>query len=542
MGTSNALTRSPAVAAGLLMLFAFLGLPILYFFLRVVMDTSLRALVSMAADILTRGETGRVVAFTVGQAALTGVISLAVALPGAYLLSHYRFPLRRLLYSLSLLPFVLPSIIVVICMISFYGRNGLLNRIIPADLNLVYNFGGIVLAHVFYNFSLALRIIADGWAGIDRRYEEVSNSLGDRGFGVFRRVTLPLLLPSIGSAFLLVFIYSFLSFGIVLVFGGIQFSTFEVKIFEEMNVNLDLGAASVYALLQLLFSFGFIFAVARGVSSRVTQRGGGPPATLRTLNSLPGYVRTAAVAYLVIIVLFLLGPIATMILRAFALEGGGLGIENFRELFVPGASPRDIASVIRSSVGGVILRSVLIAAASGTITMALTVPIVLALRGRSTPLVDSVFQIPIGISFVTLALGLRLLYGDVLPGLLLVILGQVFVAFPIAFRILRSAVEEVRNHYIESAQALGAKGPRLSRDITLPLLRRPLLNAFAYSLAIAFADLTIVLTVGAGRIATFPVAIYRLIGFRSFDVALALGVVYLAICLVLFRIIDSTSR
>ena len=68
------------------------------------------------------------------------------------------------------------------------------------------------------------------------------------------------------------------------------------------------------------------------------------------------------------------------------------------------------------------------------------------------------------------------------------------------------------------------------------------MNAFAYSLAIPFADLTIVLTVGAGRIATFPVAIYRLIGFRSFDVALALGVVYLALCLVLFRIIDSSSH
>jgi thiamine transport system permease protein len=116
------------------------------------------------------------------------------------------------------------------------------------------------------------------------------------------------------------------------------------------------------------------------------------------------------------------------------------------------------------------------------------------------------------------------------------------VAFPIAFRILRSAVEELRGHFIESGQALGAKGLRLARDITLPLLRRPLLNAFAYSLAIAFADLTIVLTAGAGRVTTFPVAIYRLIGFRSFDVALALGVVYLAVCLVLFRIIDTTSR
>jgi thiamine transport system permease protein len=354
-------------------------------------------------------------------------------------------------------------------------------------------------------------------------------------------VTLPLLVPSLVSAFLLVFIYSFLSFGIVLVFGGIQFSTFEVKIFEEMNVNLDLGAASVYALLQLLFSFTFIFAVARGVSRSVTQRSQGPQATLPSLAKLSPAARAGAGIYLGFIVLFLLGPIVTMTLRAFS-TGAGLGIQNFAELFVPGASPRDIPSVIRSSVGGVILRSVLMAAASGTLTMAVTVPLVLSLRGRRSPGLDSTFQIPIGISFVTLALGLRLLYGGVIPHVALVVMGQVFIAFPIVFRILRSSVEEVRDHYVESAQALGAKGFRLSRDITLPLLRRPLMNAFAYSLAIPFADLTIVLTVGAGRITTFPVAIYRLIGFRSFDVALALGVVYLALCLVLFRIIDSTSR
>ena len=543
MGTSHALIRRPAVVVATAALAAGLGVPILSFFLRVVVDTGLRDLFHTAAEILQQGETGRVLAFTVGQAALTGVISLAIALPGAYLLSHYRFPLRRMLYSMSLLPFVLPSIIVVICMISFYGRNGLLNHLLPWDLNLVYNFGGIILAHVFYNFSLALRIIADGWAGIDRRYAEVSKSLGDRGLGIFRRVTLPLLLPSLAGAFLLVFIYSFLSFGIVLVFGGIQFSTFEVKIYEEMNVSLDLGAASVYALLQLVFSGAFIFGVSRGVGRLSTQRAGGGQAAygLRRLSSLPRGLRAAAAVYLIGVVLFLLGPLATMVFRS--LSGvGGLGFENFRELFVPGASSRDIPSVIRSSVGGLIFRSLAIAVASGTITMLLTVPLVLTLRGRRSPALDSSFQIPVGISFVTLAIGLRTLYGGIIPPTLLTIIGQVFVAFPIAFRILRSAVEELRGHFIESGQALGAKGLRLTRDITVPLLRRPLLNAFAYSLAIPFADLTIVLTAGAGRVTTFPVAIYRLIGFRSFDVALALGVVYLSICLVLFRIIDSTSR
>ena len=78
-------------------------------------------------------------------------------------------------------------------------------------------------------------------------------------------------------------------------------------------------------------------------------------------------------------------------------------------------------------------------------------------------------------------------------------------------------------------------------DIELPLLRRTFLNAYAYALALPFADLTVAMTVGRGRVATFPVAIYRLIGFRSFDLALALAVLYIAFCLVLFLVIDRTS-
>ncbi len=72
-------------------------------------------------------------------------------------------------------------------------------------------------------------------------------------------------------------------------------------------------------------------------------------------------------------------------------------------------------------------------------------------------------------------------------------------------------------------------------------MRRTFLNAYAYALALPFADLTIVMAVGRGRIATFPVAIYRLIGFRSFDLALAMAVLYIVFCLILFWIIDTTS-
>ena len=495
---------------------------------------------SALTSIVTAPRTRSVITFTVGQASLSAALAVAVALPGAYLMAHYTFPGRRIIYSLSLLPFVLPTIIVVVAMIGFYGKNGLINRLLGTDFNLVYNFRGIVLAHVFYNFSLAIRIISTAWSGIDRRYRESAEILGDRGPGVFFRVTLPLLIPSILSSFILVFIYCFLSFGVVLVFGGVRFSTFEVAIYREMFINLDLPAASVFALLQMAFS-GLFILVSTGSLHRARAGAVDTGQSLPPLRSARPLPRALLVLYTVTMLVFVLGPLTTMVVRAFTGSSGALGLENFRQLLVPGAAERNVHSILRSSVPGVVLRSIGLATASGTLTFAVAGLTALRLRGSRSTWIDGALQIPMGVSLVTVGLGLRLLWQDVLPPVILIVLGQFFVAFPLVFRIVRTGVEELSERIVNAAEILGAGRRRILMDIELPLLRRTFLNAYAYALALPFADLTVAMTVGRGRVATFPVAIYRLIGFRSFDLALALAVLYIAFCLVLFLVIDRTS-
>lgn len=493
-----------------------------------------------AIEVLSSPRTRSIITFTVGQASLSALIAVVVALPGAYLMAHYTFPGRRLIYSLSLLPFVLPTIIVVVAMIGFYGTNGVINRLFGTSVNLVYNVRGIILAHVFYNFSLAIRVISTAWAGIDRRYRESAEILGDSAPGIFTRVTLPLLLPSILTSFLLVFIYCFMSFGVVLVFGGVRYSTFEVAIYREMFINLDLPAAAVFALLQLVFSGAFI-ALTTG-SLHWARAGALDTATaLPSLRKAPTVARALLGGYVVLMVLFVLGPLATLVVRAFTGSSGTLGLENFRQLFVPGAADRNVESILRSSVAGVIVRSIALAAASGTLTFAAAALTALGLRGSRAGWVDGALQIPLGVSLVTVGLGLRLLWQGVLPPLVLIIVGQFFVAFPLVFRIVRTGVEELSERIVNAASILGASRWQILTHIELPLLRRTFLNAYAYALALPFADFTMAMTVGRGRIATFPVAIYRLIGFRSFDLALALAVVYIALCLGLFLVIDRTS-
>ncbi|MFW5689345.1 MAG: ABC transporter permease [Spirochaetota bacterium] len=491
-------------------------------------------------QVLLSSRTRSIVGFTAAQAGLSALLGVLVALPIAYAVSHYEFPGKRLVFSLSLVPFVLPSIIVVVCMISFYGKNGLVNAILGTDYNLVYSFRGILLAHVFYDFSLAIRVIATAWRSIDRRYREAAESLGERQPALFFRVTLPLLAPALLSGFLLIFIYTFLSFGIILVFGGVQFATLEVAIYEELFIDLDLISAAVYSLIQLVLSVGFLVLSTRVINATSVARVGSE-APLPNLREARPLARWVLGGYLVLALVFVLGPILTMVVRAFTDASGTLSLDGFRQLFVPGASARNVESVLRSSVGGVIGRSIAIAAASGTLTFLAAAGLSLSLRGRRTLATDTWLQLPIGMSLVTVSMGLRFVWDGVVPPIALVVIGQFFVAFPLVFRIVRTGIDELGPGPALAAETLGASRWRVFVDVELPLLKRTLLNGYAYALALPFADLTVVLAAGRGRIATFPVAIYRLIGFRSFDLALALAVVYIVICLVLFRIIDATS-
>jgi len=539
----------PAAAAVAVFLLLFV-VPVVGFYALALEGEGVTVLIAEAERAIVSGRLGRIAGFTVGQAALSALISVAVALPGAYLLATFAFPGRRAVYSFTLLPFVLPSIIVVIAMISFFGRGGLLNQLFGTQLGYVYSFAGIIAAHVFYNFSLALRILTSGFQSIDRRYIEAAASLGDGRLGRMRRVVAPLLTPTIITSFLLVFVFCFLSFGVVLVFGGVQYETFEVRIYSDIHIRLNFVSAALYAAVQLLMT-GLLFLFGGRVIARRTSARAEIEEPTRRLAAAPALVRGAAVAYGGTVGLFLLGPLGSMLYRSLT-AGGRLDLTAYAALF-GGETTRNVESILRASLPQVIGQSILLAFLSGTLTFLLAVALAWSLRrgaqrpgagpwstaGRSA--VETLVQLPLGVSLVTVALGVRMLYAGRLPLPAMVVGTQVVATMPLVFRIVSTEMNRLRESYVEGARSLGAGTPRIVREIALPVLRRGLLNAYAYSLAFPFADLTAVLTVGRGEIATFPVAIYRLIGFRSFDLALALSGLYLLICFLLFLWIDRTS-
>ena len=218
----------------LLFLFVFFYLPIIS-----ILETGLS--IRNFSYILTDHYYQKIIYFTFKQATLSTVVTLLVGLPGAYIVSNYDFFGRKFLKSITMIPFVLPSILVVLSFVVLFGNNGVINSFLShvnLRISFLYTWKAIILAHAFYNFPLVIRIVGASWERLSVHIEETARTLGAKRFFLFRKVTFPLLLPSILTSAILTFIFCFTSFAIVLAFGGVRYTTMEVEIYYLLQLSL----------------------------------------------------------------------------------------------------------------------------------------------------------------------------------------------------------------------------------------------------------------------------------------------------------------
>jgi thiamine transport system permease protein len=200
--------------------------------------------------------------FTLWQAMLSTLLTLILAMPGAYVFARYRFPGQEFLRALTTIPFVLPTIVVANAFTALFGPRGLVNEGLMALLQLgeppiqfQHSIGLILLAHIFYNYTLVIRLVGGFWANLNPELVEAGQMLGASPWRAFWHITLPLLGPVVAAAALLIFIFSFTSFGVVLILGGPRFATIEVEIYRQAVNLFNLPIAGALSLIQIIFIF-----------------------------------------------------------------------------------------------------------------------------------------------------------------------------------------------------------------------------------------------------------------------------------------------
>jgi thiamine transport system permease protein len=492
----------------------------------------------------------KILYFTFFQAILSTIFSVLIGLPGAWIMSHYSFPGKRLIKAVITIPFILPSILVVLGFVLFFGKNGILNNFLNLlgfnDLKILYSFKAIIIAHIFYNFPIAIRIISSLWAKIPQSQMMAAQSLGAGKIRVFRTVTLHQILPAILTSSMIIFIYCFMSFAIILVLGGgPELSTVEVEVYRLAKVSLDLNRGSSLALIQSTLTLLFMFVYSSLEKFRSYEE------KLLAAKNQPKYrlkfdIKSVLIfIYFVFILILIAAPPISVILESFkesrSLSGSKqLSLYWYKQIFNPNG--RGTYSKIAFNS----LKNSLFYAFS---TVLFTIPVstlvawvITRKKLRFPALTELFFLLPLGISSVILGLSYMRL-SNMLPdtfkgSALLVIMAHSAISLPLVFKPVLSIFRKIKVSLREAALNLGASGFRAFRDIELPLIKSGLLTGATFAFAVSIGEMNATLMLSQPGTSTLPISIYRLIGSYKFFGACALGTILMFICLIAFLTID----
>lgn len=495
--------------------------------------------------------TWRLLFFTFKQAALSALASLLIATPGILLYSNYNFKGRTLILSLANLCFVLPSILVVLGFVIFFGNSGVLNRFLTErfalsepPLQILYSFKAIILAHAFLNFPIALSLITDAYSHLSARQEKAAATMGASKTRVFFTITLRRLTPSILSTLLLIFLFCFNSFSIILVLGGgPEFTTLEVEIYRRANLTMKYDSASALAIFSFLFNFLLLLlysrasAAAEGVEKKKEGR-------LKQIKS--GIVRALVIIYSLILLAFILSPILSIVYRSFisssAKEGAGFSLSAYKMLFGLMSVRGQMAAAPRA-----LFNTLLIALITSGLSTAFALALSLYAAHSKRRLVDVATMFPMAVSSVTLGLGYffiktRLPSHSLATGYLLVILAHLVITLPFATRSLLPSCRSLGNRRLWAAYTLKASERRACLTVEVPLLKSAIVKAFMFSFALSAGEVNATLTLAEGRVTTLPILLYRLINSYNYQGACAIGTLLIILTFFIFFISEVFSH
>jgi len=499
---------------------------------------------------------GSTIWFTFYQACLSTLLTLLVGLPGAFLFSHYDFPGKKFLRALTAVPFMLPTVVVAAGFNAILGPRGWVNVLLMNLLHLetapilfIHTLGAILLAHVFYNTTIVLRLVGNAWSRLDPRLGQAAGTLGAKPKVIFWKVNLPLLRPAILAAALLVFLFDFTSFGVILLLGGPHYATLEVEIFIQSMQMLNLPIAAILSIVQIICTL--VFSI---LYSRVVTKVNVPSTPYLSITKKAKTCPTRIFIGVMLILfacLFVL-PMAALPLRSIVSFDPAMGqritqvvrltLDYYRELFI-----NKTGSVFYVPPIQAMRNSLGYAGMTMLISLVLGFPVASALArpGKLERALDPFLMIPLGASAVTLGLGYIISFNQTplyfLRSPWLVPLAHSIIALPFVIRSLQPALAAIPDEYMMAASVLGAPPLRAWFAVNWPLVGRATLAAGTFAFTVSLGEFGATSLLARPEYPTLPLAIYRFLsqpGGLNYGQAMAMASLLMLIATLAILLIE----
>ncbi len=464
----------------------------------------------------------RVLEFSLWQAFLSTLCSVlpAILVARAFALQP-ALPGRALLLRLFALPLVVPAVVAVIGVVSVYGSDGW----IPLGRSL-YGLGGILLAHVFFNLPLAVRLLLPHWQAIPERHWQLAEQLGMNDWQRFRLLEWPALREGLPGVMLLVFMLCLTSFAVVLTLGGgPRSTTLEVAIYQSLRFDFEPVRAVVLALLQLalcLLVAGLALALQRTPEVEITLGSG--------IRARSGRRRPLQLLLILLAAAFVAMPLLSTLFDALA-----------GPLAAALKNPALWRALSNSLLIG--LSAALVSVVAGWFLLRYSASLAFAGRNARARIVELAGSIVYVVPPLVLGTGLFVMLSphvDVFDWVFPIVIGiNALMGLPFVIRTLGPAMRQNHARYHRLCQSLALDGWNRFRHLEWPLLRQPLGLSLALVAALAMGDLGVIALFGTPDKATLSLLVYQQLGAYRVADATVTALLLLLSCMASFWLLET---
>jgi iron(III) transport system permease protein len=471
----------------------------------------------------------------------------------AWVAERTNTPLARLIGVMLIGRVVIPGVLIVISWILMASPNiGLVNQLALEFFGVrnivnIYSFWGMVWVQALEMVPLIYLLLAAAFQAMDPRLEEASAMTGAGNWRTLRRISLPLALPAIGAALLLLFVTAIETFEVPLLMGGragVRVYTTEI-FYDTSRTPIDWGIAATYsmallavAILLLFFYFRLIrhgerYQTITGKDYRPRRIDLGPWRYLACAVSLLLVFLITGVPFLMMLYASLLPFYQAPSVAAFE----SMSVANYWSLF---HNSKTVLPMINSTILGPSVATAVV------LVVALIAYFVQKTRIRGRKILDFLGFAPIAVPSVVLGATFFWFYLIVPLPLIgtLTIIGLAYLTkyMPVALRFISASMMQIHSELDEAAQIAGVPWWRNFFKVILPLLKPGLLAAWFWVMVHAYRELTVALMLARSQNRTAAVVIFDLWEEGSFLLLSAFGVIMFLLLTALSSIAYAISR
>ncbi len=430
---------------------------------------------------------------------ITSVISLIIGFFFAYVSVYIKVRGKKIFDFIAMLPIISPPFVIALSAIMLFGRQGLItNRLLGLKNFEIYGFHGLVLVQVLSFFPIAYMMLVGLLQMIDPSVEEAARSLGASRFKVFMTVTLPLMVPGLANAFLLVFIQSIADYANPFVIGG-KFTTIAVKIFQEGVGNYELGVATALSIILLSLSIT-MFTIQRYFINKksyvtVTGKVSRERELIDNKKALIPAVTLLIILTSFVIAMYILIPISSFV-EIFGIKNN-FTLKHYQDIF---RFKNRIAPIIATT------NLSLIATFAASIFSMIIAFLIVRKNFPGKTFIEFTTIMALAIPGTIIGIGYAISYNKVynipftkitlIPTLtgtsFIIIMAFIIRSLPVGVRSGMSALNQIDASIEEASTILGASSRQTFFKITIPMIREAFLSGLIYSFA---RSMTLVSTV-----------------------------------------------